>query len=155
MAKLNLRKDDDPILRKKSKPIDVFDDQLAALASDMIETMLENDGVGLAAVQIGKLRQLITYDQHDERGSFVLVNPRITEFSGAERGLEGCLSVTETTGQVIRPTRIRVEAQDLRGEPFSLVAEGMLARILCHEIDHLEGVLFIDKMLPPEDKQES
>lgn len=155
MALLTIRKDEDPILRKVSRVVTVFDDKLKQLADDMIETMLANEGVGLAGVQVGKLKRIITYDLHDEAGSFVMVNPRIQSQSGANQDYEACLSVTDTYGLVERPSEIVVAYEDLTGETHERLADDMLARVLCHEIDHLDGILFIDKMLPePEDDEE-
>lgn len=154
MALLTIRKDSDPILRKISRPVEKFDDKLRQLASDMIETMLENEGVGLAGVQVGKLWRIITYDQHDDKGSFVMINPVIKKSTGACQDYEACLSVSDTYGLVERPEEIVVEYQDLDGEKHEMWADENLARILCHEIDHLEGVLFIDKMIPEEDSDE-
>lgn len=157
MALLTVRKDEDPILRKISKPVTAFDDKLAELAADMIETMIHEEGVGLAAVQIGKLKRMLVYDQYDGNGSFVIINPEIQSSAGACTDYEACLSVTETFGLVERPEHIKITYQDLQGEPHELEADAALARILCHEMDHLDGVLFIDKMLPEpeEDEQES
>ncbi|WP_459128722.1 peptide deformylase [Guggenheimella bovis] len=145
MATFQIRKDDDPILRKMSKEIVNFDSKLKELADDMLETMYQSEGVGLAAVQIGKLRKLIVVDEYKGDGPMVLVNPSITEESGEQVSQEACLSVTDTFGKVIRPDRITVNYQDLDGNPKTIEAEGNLARILCHEIDHLSGILFIDK----------
>lgn len=154
MAKLTIRKDEDPILRKISREVTLFDDKLKELADDMIETMLASEGVGLAGVQVGKLKRIITYDLHDEQGSFVMINPKITKTTGTCQDYEACLSVTDTYGLVERPQEIIVEYQDLTGEKHVCLADDLLARVLCHEIDHLDGVLFIDKMIPePEDDE--
>lgn len=155
MALLSIRKDEDPILRKVSRSVVKFDDKLKQLAQDMIETMLENEGVGLAGVQVGKLWRIITYDQHNEEGSFVMINPEIVSSSGACQDYEACLSVTDTYGLVERPSSITVKFQDLEGEHRTLQADENLSRILCHEIDHLEGVLFIDKMIPEPEEDET
>lgn len=148
MALLTVRKDDDPILRKISKPVTAFDEKLKDLAQDMIETMIHEEGVGLAAVQIGKLKRMLVYDQYEGEGSKVIINPVMVDQEGAVIDYEACLSVTETFGRVERPEHIRIRYQNLQGEFFDLEAESALARILCHEMDHLDGVLFIDKMLP-------
>lgn len=154
MALLNVRKDADPILRKISKPVTAFDAKLAELAQDMIDTMINEEGVGLAAVQIGKLKRMLVYDQYDGAGSHVIVNPETLSTEGQCTDYEACLSVTETYGLVERPERIHIRYQDLTGEVHELQAEGALARILCHEMDHLDGVLFIDKMLPEPEPEE-
>lgn len=155
MALLSIRKDEDPILRKVSRSVVKFDDKLKQLAQDMIETMLENEGVGLAGVQVGKLWRIITYDQHNEEGSFVMINPEIVSSSGSCQDYEACLSVTDTYGLVERPSSITVKFQDLEGEHRTLQADENLSRILCHEIDHLDGVLFIDKMIPEPEEDEA
>ncbi|NMB03128.1 MAG: peptide deformylase [Tissierellia bacterium] len=154
MALLTIRKDEDPILRKVSRPVEKFDEKLSQLAQDMIDTMLSNEGVGLAGVQVGKLWRIITYDQHNEEGSFVMINPVIKQASGSCKDYEACLSVTETYGLVERPSEITVAYQDLDGNHQELTADENLSRILCHEIDHLDGVLFIDKMIPEPDEDE-
>ncbi|HHX03921.1 MAG TPA: peptide deformylase [Tissierellia bacterium] len=146
MARLNLRKDEDPILRKKSRPVTVFDKKLRTFAEDMIETMHEEYGLGLAAVQVGKLRRLITYDLYDEKGPGVLVNPELIESEGECEGVEGCLSVSDIRGYVHRPQKLKVKGQDLDGNEIVIEAEDLFARVLCHEMDHLDGILFTDKM---------
>lgn len=151
MALLTIRKDEDPILRKVSRPVVKFDERLKQLAEDMIETMLDNEGVGLAGVQVGKLWRIITYDQHNEEGSFVMVNPKILAESGVCQDYEACLSVSDTYGLVERPSSITVRFQDVDGQERTLEADENLSRILCHEIDHLDGVLFIDKLIPEPD----
>lgn len=145
MARLSIRKDDDPILRKISKQVTTFDRRLKALSDDMIETMHHAEGVGLAAVQIGKLKRLITVDEYDGSGPKVYVNPVILEREGKQTSTEACLSVTDTFGKVDRPESIKVQVQDLEGNVQEFVAKGISAVILSHEIDHLDGVLFIDK----------
>ncbi|HZK10634.1 MAG TPA: peptide deformylase [Clostridia bacterium] len=158
MAILEIRKDEDPILRKKSKKIKVFDDKLQRLAEDMIETMHEANGVGLAAVQTGRLKQIITLDLYDETGPKVFVNPEIFDPEGEELAYEACLSVTDITAPVPRPISLRLKAQDLEGNPIELEAKDLLARILCHEVDHLKGILFTDKAVDEslmEDQDES
>ena len=145
MAILEIRKDEDPILRKQSKEIKVFDDKLKQLADDMIETMHEAEGVGLAAVQVGRLRRMIVVDLYDEEGPKVFVNPRLSHMEGEKILFEGCLSVTETRGAVPRPTSLLLQAQDLDGNKIELEARDLFARVLCHEVDHLDGILFIDK----------
>lgn len=157
MALLTIRKDEDPILRKTSREVTVFDDKLKQLADDMVETMLANEGVGLAGVQVGKLKRIITVDLHDDQGSFVMINPKLTKQTGLAQDYEACLSVTDTYGLVERPTELVVEYQDLTGEHHQRLADETLARVLCHEVDHLDGILFIDKMIPepPEDAEET
>ena len=159
MAILEIRKDEDPILRKLSKPVKIFDDKLKRLAEDMIETMHEADGVGLAAVQVGRLKQLIIVDLYDDEGPKVFVNPEIYDESGEHLAYEACLSVTDTLAPVPRPIFLRLKAQDLEGNPVEFEAEDLFARILCHEVDHLRGILFTDKavdesLMDEEEEQE-
>lgn len=144
MAKLQIRTDGDPILRKKSRAVEQFDDALHTLIEDMYETMYATEGVGLAAVQIGKLKRLLVIDDY-EGHKLVLINPEIVEKSGAESGIEACLSVPERAGEVERATHIVVSYKDARGEARTLEADAFLARIVQHEMDHLEGILFTDR----------
>ncbi len=145
MALRTIRKDEDPILRKKSREVGKFDDRLKQLADDMLETMYDADGIGLAAPQIGILKRLIVIDLYDDNGPGVYVNPQIVEQSGEQNEIEGCLSVVGMRGRVVRPTHVKVNYQDINGENKTIEADDLLARAFCHEIDHLEGVLFIDK----------
>lgn len=154
MAILEIRKDEDPILRKKSKPVKVFDEKLKTLAKDMIETMHEAEGVGLAAVQVGRLRRMIVVDLYDEEGPKVFVNPELSQMEGEAILFEGCLSVTETRGAVPRPTSLLLKAQNLDGEEIELEANDLFARVLCHEVDHLEGILFTDKTVEVDEDDE-
>ena len=139
----------DPTLRRRTSPVESFDDDLAKLIADLRETMYDAPGVGLAAPQIGDLRRVTIIDI-DPRGPesrlHVLVNPRIVESAGEATDTEGCLSIPEFTEKVDRPERVKVAAQTPTGEPFELEAEGFFARALCHEIDHLDGILFIDRL---------
>lgn len=148
MALRNIRKyqDKDDILRKKSKEVKVIDDKILELLKDMEETMYHEDGVGLAAPQVGILKRLAVIDVGD--GLITLINPVIIKESGEQQGLEGCLSVPGVTGEVIRPQKVRVRAQNEKGEFFELEGKDLLARAFCHELDHLDGTLFIDKMIP-------
>ncbi len=147
MAIRTIRKDGDPILRKMCKPQEVFDDRLALLVQDMIETMYEADGVGLAAPQIGVIKRIAVVDVYDDTGVKVLINPEIVEMRGEQCDLEACLSVPGHSGYVKRPQWVRVKAQDVKGNPVEYTGEDLLAVAFCHEIDHLDGVLFIDKMI--------
>ncbi|MBP9146134.1 MAG: peptide deformylase [Thermoanaerobaculia bacterium] len=139
----------DPILRKKTEEVQAFDSSLDRLVAEMSEAMYAAPGVGLAAPQIGDLRRVALVDV-DPSGPksllHVLVNPRIVARAGAETDIEGCLSIPGFTERVERPLAVRVAAQRLSGEAFELEAEGFFARVLCHEIDHLEGILFIDHL---------
>ena len=154
MALREIVVDGDPILRKISRPVEKFDSKLATLLDDMAETMyLDNRGIGIAAVQIGILRRIFVVDVGDEHGKFEFINPEIYEREGAQLYLEGCLSCPGKNGYVERPERIRVRAQDRNGEWFDLEAEGLLAICICHEYDHLDGILFIDKVVELTEEQ--
>ena len=149
MAIRTIRIYPDPVLRQRCAPVDRFDDELRLLASDMVATMHAAPGVGLAAPQVGDGRRLAVVDLsvgEDPAQLHVLANPRILETEGSESEVEGCLSIPDVSDKVDRPQRVRVAAQDLDGEPLELAAEGWLARAICHEIDHLDGVLFIDHL---------
>ncbi len=136
----------DPVLRQPAATIERFDDTLALLAADMIETMYDAPGVGLAAPQIGRSIRLVVYDAADETGAHVLVNPEISGLEGEDVMDEGCLSVRGPYGETKRAARLHVRAQDLAGRPVEFDAEGFLARIMQHETDHLHGTLFIDRL---------
>lgn len=139
----------DPILRQKAKKITDFDDSLQTLISDMIETMYDAPGVGLAAPQIGESIQLIVVNaSQDEDGeeSLVMINPEITEKEGQQVDEEGCLSVLDLTASVKRSQKITVSYQDITGEAQELTVEDRFAVVLQHEIDHLHGILFIDHL---------
>lgn len=145
MALRNIRLDKDEILRKKSKKIDNITDNIQQLIDDMIETMYEADGVGLAAPQVGILKRVVVIDVGD--GPIVLINPEIINSSGEQIDSEGCLSVPNVTGEVKRPNKVTVRAMDREGQTIELTGKGLLARAFCHEIDHLNGILFIDKII--------
>lgn len=134
----------DPLLRNVSHPVRRFDLRLRLLLRDMTETMYEKDGVGLAAPQIGLLRRIAVIDPGD--GLIEFINPEIISAEGEEAMVEGCLSVPGRRGQVTRAGKLSVRAQDRNGQFFVTDAEGLLARALQHEIDHLDGILFVDKM---------
>lgn len=148
----------DEKLRKHAKPVEKFDLRLRLLLKDMADTMYKANGVGLAAPQVGILRRAVVVDVgEDEPQLFELVNPEIIAFEGEQEGAEGCLSVPGRSGVVKRPEKVTVRAQDGRGNPIEITAEGFLARAFCHEIDHLDGILYIDKMereIFPEDEEE-
>lgn len=134
----------DDILRKKSRAVENFDDRLHQLLDDMAETMHKSDGVGLAAVQIGILKRVVTIDVG--KGVIELINPEIVEMSGVQNGSEGCLSVPGRFEDIKRPYKVKVRAFDRNGKEFTMVGTELLARAFCHEIDHLDGKLFIDFM---------
>ncbi len=150
MSLLELRLMGDPVLREEAAPIEAVDDEIRALARDMFDTMYENDGVGLAANQIGITRRLIVVDPREEGvRPRALVNPRVVATgSETDRAEEGCLSIPGLREIVERNSSVVVEALDLEGEPVRIEAEGLFARVLLHEIDHLDGVLFLDRVSP-------
>lgn len=148
MAIRQIRFSEDPILRKKSREISEINDRIKILLEDMAETMYENDGVGLAAPQVGVLRNAIVIDVGE--GLIKLINPRIIEFGGEQIDFEGCLSVPGISGKVKRPERVKIKYLDLSGEERELEGTGLLARAMCHEIDHLNGILFTDKTIKDE-----
>ena len=155
MALRTIIKEGDERLRKKSRPVTEFNERLWTLLDEMYETM-KGDGVGIAAPQVGILRRAVVIDVGE--GRHELVNPEIVEQEGDQYGGEGCLSVPGQYGMVHRPQKLRVRAQDRYGKPFELEAEWYLAVSVCHETDHLDGVLFIDKadrMLDPEELEET
>ena len=135
---------DEEFLRKISRPVEVFDEKLGKLLDDMRETMYRADGVGLAAPQIGLLKRIAVVDT-DGTNYVELVNPEILETQGSVTDVEGCLSVPRVRGEVPRPEKCTVRAYDRHGKPFTLKAEGFYCRAICHECDHLDGILFIDK----------
>ena len=140
-----------PSLREPSRTVDKFDDGLEQLTADMFETMYAAPGVGLAAPQVGVNIRLIVIDvsggkEPDKK--IILCNPRIIAYEGAREGDEGCLSVPDFYESLTRPMKVAVEAQDIKGGPFSFEGEGLLARAICHEIDHLDGVMFVDRLSP-------
>ena len=134
----------DDTLRKVCKPMQKFDLRLWLLLRDMADTMYKADGVGLAAPQVGILRRVVVIDVGE--GLVELVNPVIISTEGEQAGPEGCLSVPGRRGYVVRPQKVTVRAQDRKGKPFEIQAEGLFARAICHELDHLEGRLYIDIM---------
>ncbi len=145
MALRNLRYEGDEILRKKSREVPLVDDRIRMLMEDMVETMYKYDGVGLAAPQVGILKRVIVIDVEDGK-VYKMANPKIINESGEQSAQEGCLSVPEKKGIVSRPMKVIVEYTDENNETVKLEAEGLLARAICHEIDHLNGVLFIDRV---------
>lgn len=154
MAKRNIVLEKDETLRKTSKEVTEFNEKLWILLEDMAETMYDADGVGLAAVQVGVLRRVITIDAGEKL--YEIINPQFLEQSGEQTGAEGCLSSPTEYGTVTRPMHVRVKAQDRFGKQYEIEGEGLLARALCHEIDHLNGVLFKDiatEMLDPEEDE--
>ena len=147
MAIRNIRVDDDPILRKKSPEVTEFNDRLFDLLDDMKETMYHSGGVGLAGPQVGVLKRVVVMDVSEDRNDFIeLINPEITFEDGAQTGVEGCLSLPGLQGTVTRPNIVKVKAQNREGKWCLYKGEALKARCFCHEIDHLDGVLYKDKL---------
>lgn len=143
MAIRNIVKLGDDVLRKICRTQLTFDEKLGTILDDMAETMYKAEGVGLAAPQVGLLRRFCVVDVGD--GLIELINPVIVEKSGLQTGAEGCLSVPERYDEVERPMKVTVRAQDRHGNNIVVTGEGLKARAFCHEIDHLDGILFIDR----------
>ncbi|WAW14235.1 peptide deformylase [Peptostreptococcus equinus] len=144
MAIRNVLKMGDPVLNKKSKPVIEFNERLHSILNDMADTMYSEDGVGLAAPQVGILRRAVVVDIGE--GLIELINPEILEAKGEQTDVEGCLSVVDYVGEVTRPSYVKVKAQDRDGNDILVEGEGFLARAFCHELDHLEGILFVEKV---------
>ena len=141
---LDIRTFGDPVLKTRAAPVETFDDSLARLTEDMLATMRENDGVGLAANQVGRLKRVLVASVEDE--DYVIVNPVLSDISETtERSQEGCLSIPGINVDVDRPTAVTVTGQNASGEPLRIEAQDMLARVLQHEVDHLDGVLILDR----------
>ena len=139
----------DPVLRKKTDPVSVFDDELAEFADGMVDTMLENKGIGLAAPQVGISKKIIVIDLSFGEAVdsvMILINPEISDSEGEVTIEEGCLSIPGVYEEVVRPEKIRVHYRDIDGEKHETNADGMLARVIQHEVDHLEGILFVDRI---------
>lgn len=148
MAIRTIREEGDEILKKRSREVEVVDDKIRELIKDMIETMHKYDGVGLAAVQVGILKRILVIDLYDEKPIVRLINPVIIKTKGEQEVEEGCLSFPNKYAKVIRPKEITVEGLNEYGQKIRIVATDLLAQALSHEIDHLDGKVFIDKMIP-------
>ncbi len=143
MAYREIRKDGDEVLRKMSRPVEAIDKKILTLLDDMADTMYKADGVGLAAPQVGILKRIVVIDVGN--GLFEMINPVILEQSGEQDGMEGCLSVPGTSGEVVRPMHVTAKYTDRNGETVIIEAEELFARAICHELDHLDGILYKDK----------
>ena len=148
MAIRIIREEGDEILKKTSKEIEKVDDKIRELLEDMVETMHKYNGVGLAAVQVGVLKRAIVIDLYDENGPMKLINPVIIKEKGEQEVEEGCLSFPNKYAKMIRPKEVVVEALDENGKKIKIKAKDLLAQALAHEIDHLNGIVFVDKMIP-------
>lgn len=154
MAIREVRIEGDPLLRKKSRNIDEINERILVLLEDMVDTMYEKDGIGLAAPQVGVLRRAVVIDMRDDSGVYKMINPVIIEKSEKGRiDVEGCLSVPERQGYVERPEYVVVVYLDEKGEKNQLRAEGYFATCICHELDHLDGVLYIDREIKLTEEQ--
>ena len=154
MALLKIVKESEDLefLRRKSAPVKEVNDRIRSLLDDMVETMRNANGCGLAAVQVGVLRRVVVIET--EEGLFELINPVITKKSGEQEGLEGCLSLPGKWGMTKRPQCVTVRALDRDGNEFELTGYDLLAKAICHELDHLDGIIYTDKvirMLSPEE----
>lgn len=148
MATRNLRYEGDEILTKKSREVEVIDDKLQVLIDDMIDTMHKYNGVGLAAVQVGVLKRVLVIDLYDDNGPIVMINPVILKTKGEHEVDEGCLSFPNKFAKVLRPEEVTAEYTDRDGKRIKIKAKDLLAQAICHEIDHLDGEVFVDKILP-------
>lgn len=148
MAIRNIREEGDEILKKKSREIEKIDDRILELLDDMVETMHKYNGVGLAAVQVGVLKRAIVIDLYDDKGPIKLINPVIIKEEGEQEVEEGCLSFPNKYAKLIRPAKVTVEALNEKGKKVKINAKELLAQALSHEIDHLNGIVFVDKMIP-------
>jgi peptide deformylase len=148
MAVLNVRRYGDPVLRRRAVPVDAVTPEIRQLAADMIDTMYDEVGIGLAAPQVGVSVRLLVVGDEEGRGAQVLVNPAITAQGGTVIAEEGCLSLPGIFAQVTRSEWVTLQAQDLQGKPVAITARGLRSRVFQHEIDHLDGVLFIDRLEP-------
>ena len=148
MAVRIVREEGDEILRKKSREVEQVDDRIRDLLDDMVDTMHKYNVVGLSAVQVGILKRLVVIDLYDDKGPIKLVNPVILKTKGEQEVEEGCLSFPNKYAKMIRPAEVVAEALDENGKKIKIKAKGLLAQAICHELDHLDGVLFIDKMIP-------
>lgn len=148
MAVLKVRRYGDPVLRAKATPVAEITPEIRRMVDDMIDTMYEENGIGLAASQVGILLRLMVVGDEEGRSVRALVNPAIVESGGEVTAEEGCLSIPGIFAPVTRAQWVRLEAQDLEGQPVSIRARGLTARVFQHEMDHLDGILFIDRLDP-------
>jgi len=146
MAVLKVRRYGDPVLRRRAVPIDAVTPELKRLVDDMTDTMYDEVGIGLAAPQVGHSVRLLVVGDEEGRGVQALVNPVITESGGSVTAEEGCLSLPGIFADVTRAQWVKLEARDLEGRPITITARGLRSRVFQHEIDHLDGVLFIDRL---------
>ena len=146
MALRTIRIQGDPVLTKVCRPIPEVTDRIRTLAEDMLETMYEANGVGLAAPQVGILKRMVVIDIGDGQGPFIMINPEIIESDGEQTGDEGCLSLPGKAGTVTRPNYVKAHAFDENMEEYEIEGTELMARAMCHEIDHLDGHLYVEKV---------
>lgn len=150
MAYRKIRTESDPILRKKSRTVENFDDRLMVLLDDMHDTLIKSEGIGLAGVQVGALRRVVVVDFQENGGYIELINPEIIEEDGEQFENEACLSLPGKAGKTKRPMHVKVKAQDRNGKWHSYSGSALYARCFCHEIDHLDGILYSDRLVQGE-----
>jgi len=148
MAIRTIRTEGDEILRKKSKKVEVIDDKIKELIQDMKETLHKYNGVGLAAVQVGILKQIVIIQEEEDSPIYVLINPELISTSGTQLVEEGCLSFPNKFAKIERPEKVKIRALNEKGEEIEIKAKGLLAQAISHELDHLNGEVFIDKIIP-------
>ncbi len=149
MAIRTIREEGDEILKKVSRKVEVIDEKIQTLIDDMLETMHKFNGVGLAAVQVGILKRVVViHTDYEKEEPLILINPEIIKQKGAQTVEEGCLSFPNKFAKIVRPEEVTIEALDRNGEKIKLTGKGLLAQAISHEIDHLNGEVFIDKILP-------
>ncbi len=148
MAIRNIREDGDEILKKTAREVDKIDERIQILIDDMIDTMHALNGVGLAAQQVGVLKRIVVIDLYDDKGVLVLINPEIIKEKGTQEVDEGCLSFPNQFAKIIRPKEVEVEALDRNGKKIKVKAKDLLAQAISHEVDHLKGITFVEKIIP-------
>ncbi|MBW3643858.1 MAG: peptide deformylase, partial [Actinobacteria bacterium] len=153
MAPYDIRLVGDPVLRQPAAAVTEIDDRLVRLAADMVATMYEAPGIGLAAPQVGVQKRMFVYDLHDDRGPHTIVNPVITETRGEWVYEEGCLSVPDLAWEIVRPAEVHLTGLDLDGNEVSFEADELLARMFQHEVDHLDGILLLERLDADQRKQ--
>ena len=162
MAIRIIREEGDEILKKRSREVEKIDEKILELIQDMIETMHKSDGVGLAAVQVGALKRVVVIDLYEEGvPPYIFINPEIVKEKGEQTVDEGCLSFPNKFAKIVRPKEVTLRALNEKGEKIEVKAKDLLAQAICHEVDHLNGIVFVDKIIPgtleavtPEQKQE-
>lgn len=149
MAIRTIREEGDEILKKVSRPVEIIDEKIQTLIDDMLETMHKFNGVGLAAVQVGVLKRVVViHTDYEKEEPLILINPEIVKQKGEQTVEEGCLSFPNKFAKIVRPEEVTIEALNRNGEEIKLTGKGLLAQAISHEVDHLNGEVFIDKILP-------